>query len=363
MKKSAGARRYVPLLLVGALFLLLLMRADAAMEGARRGITLTLGTLLPSLFPFLVLSDLLVTLGAGEMLGRWLKKPLRRLFGVSGGGAAAFLLGTLCGFPTGAATAVALRKKGVVSGKELGRLFLFVNNPSPGFLISVVGGAMLGNAAAGAALFAATTLSSVLIGITLRLLAGPVPEEPDISTATAPLPSPGDVGASVKRGFFTMLQVASLVIFFSTVTATLTSVLQTAAVPRALEVLLVGLLELTSGIHAAVTALSPESAFLLAAFFAGFSGFSVCMQVLAVAEGEGLRPWPYLLAKGTQGALSLLMAAVYLSVRRPTLRPSESVFLPAGLRVPRPAHLVFLGVLALFLALLALVHKRKTPLE
>ncbi|MBE6594782.1 MAG: hypothetical protein E7644_03165 [Ruminococcaceae bacterium] len=351
-----GWRRYFPLLLVGALFLLLLLRADVAMEGARRGITLTMGTLLPSLFPFLVLSDLLVTLGAGEMLGRWLKKPLRRLFGVSGGGAAAFLLGTLCGFPTGAATAVALRKKGVVSGKELERLFLFVNNPSPGFLISVVGGAMLGNAAAGAALFAATTLSSVLIGITLRLLAGPVPEE--TSASAAPLLSPGDVGASVKRGFFTMLQVAALVIFFSAVTATLTSVLQAAAVPRALEVLLIGLLELTSGISAAVTALSPESAFLLAAFFAGFSGFSVCMQVLAVAEGEGLRPWPYLLAKTVQGVLSLGLASAYLKLCRPHLCPSESVFLPTGLQANTPRCIFLLGLFFLLLSVMALLLKK-----
>ncbi|MBQ8340644.1 MAG: hypothetical protein IJY16_09385 [Clostridia bacterium] len=330
------------------------------MEGVRRGIALTTNTLFPSLFPFLVLSELLVTLGAGEVLGKGLQKPLRLLFGVSGSGAAAFLLGALCGFPTGTATAVALYKKNAISKEELARLFLFVNNPSPGFLVSVVGGAMLGNASAGAALFAATTLSSVLIGITLRLLLGPVPERPPAAPASPPPFSAGDVGAAIKRGFSTMLQVVALVLFFSAMTACLTERLHMLSTPKYFEVCLIGILELTSGVNAAVTALPPYTAFLLCAFFAGFSGLSVCMQVLAVAEEQKLSVWPYLLSKIAQGALSLGLAAGYLKIWQPTLKPSEAVFYPTEPKITTPGYLVFFTLFFLFLAILAMALKRKT---
>lgn len=359
MKGRESRRTYLPLLLVGVLFLSLLWNADIAMEGVRRGIVLTTNTLFPSLFPFLVLSELLVTLGAGEVLGKRLKKPLRLLFGVSGSGAAAFLLGTLCGFPTGAATAVALCKKNAISRKELERLFLFVNNPSPGFLISVVGGAMLGNAAAGVALFAATTLSSVLIGVTLRLFFGPVAPEPQNTKSAVTTLRAGDIGSCVKKGFSTMLQVSALVLFFSAVTACLTHTLRMLTAPDSLAVSIIGILELTSGINAAVAALTPCNAFLFSAFFAGFSGLSVCMQVLAVAEEQSPPVWPYLLAKCAQGALSLFFAAIYLMICRPTLRPSENVFRPTELQIAHPGYLVFFTVFLLFLWLLTLALKRK----
>ena len=80
----------------------------------RRGIELCLASVIPALFPFFVVSSLLVSLGAGRA-ARILERPFRALFRCGGAGAAAFLLGMLGGYPVGAATVASLVRQGDVS--------------------------------------------------------------------------------------------------------------------------------------------------------------------------------------------------------------------------------------------------------
>lgn len=123
------------------------------MDGVRHGLSLVCETLLPSLFPFLVFSELLVRLDAGRLFSVILGKPCRFLFGLSDAGTAAYFLGVLCGFPVGAVCALTLYRKNEISKEELTRLCLFGGNPSSGFLIGAVGEGLFGNRNAGIFLF------------------------------------------------------------------------------------------------------------------------------------------------------------------------------------------------------------------
>ena len=74
---------------------LILRNADAAVTYMGRGLTLCARTVIPALFPFMVLSELLVRSGAGEALGRIFSRPMRYIFGLSGAGSTAVVLGSL----------------------------------------------------------------------------------------------------------------------------------------------------------------------------------------------------------------------------------------------------------------------------
>ena len=109
-------------------FILILRNSDAAVEYMGRGLTLCAKTVIPSLFPFMVISELLVSSGAGEALGRLFSRMMRRIFGISGAGASALFLGSMCGFPVGAKTAVSLYDRGVISRSECQHLFTFTRS-------------------------------------------------------------------------------------------------------------------------------------------------------------------------------------------------------------------------------------------
>ena len=63
-------KRHLPLYLTGALFLALVLLAPQAAEGARQGLSVCAAALIPSLFPFFVLSNLLSALGLADLLHR-----------------------------------------------------------------------------------------------------------------------------------------------------------------------------------------------------------------------------------------------------------------------------------------------------
>lgn len=334
----------------GFLLFLLLKNSDLAMDGVRRGLSLCAQTLFPSLFPFLVLSELLIRWRADEVLGRWFSRPVSALFGLSAGGATALLLGALCGFPVGTTVAVSLTERGQMHREELERLLLFANNPSSGFLVSAVGEALFGNRGAGVALFLITWASAICVGIFLRLVAGPVTKDAQSPALQPPQGfSVSDLTGSITGAFSALLQVFSFVVFFSCVAGCLAPTVAALSLPPAAGVMLYGLLELTSGISAAVTTLSPAAAFRAAAFFSSFAGLSVCLQLFSVAEQQRPRLTPYLLARMAQGGLSLLFAEAYLFFCKPEFILSQSVgrFLTYG-KTESPLTLPLFFILFLF---------------
>ena len=103
-------RRKLTAAAVVAAFLSLCLSAGEALDAARGALVLCADTILPSLFPFFVLSILFSRLGIPRALGRRLGGVAGRLFGVSGVGIAALPIGLLGGYPMGAACMEALEQ-------------------------------------------------------------------------------------------------------------------------------------------------------------------------------------------------------------------------------------------------------------
>ena len=99
--KTAERPRFGALCLSLLLFFslaLMLRRADIAAGCMREGLALCARAVVPSLFPFMVLSELLVATGAGEWLTAPFSRPLEKLLGLSRAGCCAVVLGLLCGY-------------------------------------------------------------------------------------------------------------------------------------------------------------------------------------------------------------------------------------------------------------------------
>ena len=87
MSRLLSKRRYRDLLLGLGLLLAagaLVLWPNQAMEAARSGLALCGNVIIPSLFPFFVLSSLVVELGMSRYLGRLLQPVMAPLFRVNG---------------------------------------------------------------------------------------------------------------------------------------------------------------------------------------------------------------------------------------------------------------------------------------
>lgn len=286
-------------------------------EAAREGLIQCGTVLIPSLFPFLVLSSLVIRLGLGAALGRRLSPLMVPLFRVGGGGAAALILGLVGGYPLGARTVRGLYDQGVCSREEAGRLLMFTNNCGPAFLLSTAGVAVLGSRRAGWLLWLGHCLGAVTLGILLRFL-GKDPPAPASSQGEASCSPAAALLSAVTDSAQAAIQLSAFVVCFGVLLRLLAESGGLALVTRLLHLLLsplgfsqgvcttlvTGGLEVTKGIFALSGQSATPAVLALAAFLLGWGGLSVHCQTLAVLQGSGLPFGRYLLGKLCHGLLA-----------------------------------------------------------
>ncbi len=147
-----------------ALSLLLIIGAEGSRDGAAQGVQVCLRVLIPSLFPFMAVTQLMIRSGLCRQLGAKLQKPARLLFGLSGTLAPVLLLSLLGGYPVGAGGIAALYRKRMISAQEARHAALFMVCAGPGFVISFVG-AVYQSRQTGLLFFAAQVCAVLLSGI------------------------------------------------------------------------------------------------------------------------------------------------------------------------------------------------------
>ena len=131
-------------------------------DALHAGLVLCGGPLLVSLFPFLIVSALLMGCGAGQMLG-FAFQPAAYVIGVRAKAAGSVLLiGFLGGFAPAAAAAAQAVRTGQLTPRQASALLPACVCSGPSFVILTVGEQMLGSRALGVRLFAAQLLAGIL---------------------------------------------------------------------------------------------------------------------------------------------------------------------------------------------------------
>ena len=324
------------------MLLSLLLFPDQSVTAAKDGVQLCLNVIVPSLFPFFVLSTLCVELGLIRALGSLTGPLMAPLFRVGGACAGAFLLGIVGGYPVGARTAIALYESGQCSRDEAERLMSFCNNSGPAFILGVVGAGIFSSSAA-----------SILVGLLFRFYGKGTVTVSEFSPAHS-----ADISVSelfiraVKDAFSSAMNICAFVIFFTVVIRLLflTGIITRLASILVLllgnlglhqdmaESLLSGAIEMTSGVWSLRDmAASLGNRLCMAAFILGWAGLSVHCQVLSFIGKSGLSTRTYFFGKLLHGILSAVL--VFLLSRRLGWNHSVSAIL-AG-QVTTIAHLSF----------------------
>lgn len=308
---------------------LLLFPLDTS-KAAVNGIKLCVNSVFPSLFPFFVVSSMLISSGCIERAALFLQEIAGRIFGVSGVGFSAFLLGLIGGYPVGIRTASELYKNGRISKNEYRRLCLFCNNAGPAFIMSFVGGVIFRDGKIGVLLYFTHIAAAVIIAAVINIFS-----KEKFEAQPAPFIKPKSFTASfihgVTNGVSSMLSVSGFIIFFSVFITVLEKsgilpALSSLLKPffndeHILNAMLTGFFEMTGGL-----ALLNNGGFAVSlvssSFLLGWAGMSVHFQAMSFMSDAGVSVKGYLPSKLAQGALSACVTALYLKL----CPPSKSVF-------------------------------------
>lgn len=286
----------------GVLLLRFLLEPEEVAAAVSAALALCADSVIPAMFPVLVMASVLISLGSGDLLSPLFAGVTERLFRLPGTAGSALLLGLVGGYPVGARTAADLYRRGQLSYADTCRLLTFCNNANPAFFISVLGAGVFSDTGTGFRLWLIHVLSALLTGI---LTGRNSSIRPSPAPAARPIPSFASawvqaVGDSLRA----ILSVCAFVVIFRVLTRPLT------ALPGLWAPAAVGCTELFS----LLPLLTPDSAgFLLAAGCSGWGGLSVLCQTAALLEGTDLPLAPCIRGKLLQGLLSLLLAGLLIT--------------------------------------------------
>ena len=256
--------------------------------GALEGMRLSHEILIPTLFPFFILSDYWsknFSISEKSVLS----KLFVRLFHIPPCGLLAFITGIICGFPLGVKVACDLYDRGEINDRQLTNLCGSANNPSMAFVISGIGLGIFGSVHVGILLFISCSISAIVCGTVFREKEIKIQKASNISRQKFSLVE------SIKNAGITSITISSYVIFFSAVIYVLKK-----------SPLIASVLELCSAVKIiSESQFSVNQKLVLIAFSLGFSGLSVHLQAFSFM-GARVKKSRYFLMKITQGLLSAI---------------------------------------------------------
>ncbi|MEA4919522.1 MAG: nucleoside recognition domain-containing protein [Clostridiaceae bacterium] len=298
---------------------LILFTKDVS-AAATNGISLCLRVVIPSLFPFFVLSSLFISSGFAMSLSKFMAKPLRLLFRLPGACSPAIVMGLIGGYPVGAKTAFDLYDNGSCSAGECSRLLIFCSNCGPAFIFSAVGASIFGSLKAGAVIYLCHIASALLIGMVSGFFSPKTPDRPCTAPASTSQRFPSAFVSSVSSSFTAMLNVCGFVIFFSSLMAFLKRCgfislfikLLFFLEPKVASALVEGIFEMTGGVSSVAAAgLGVPGAMALCAFIIGWGGISVHSQVISLMGDRPISMSGYFKGKMLHAVISSAMTYAF----------------------------------------------------
>ncbi len=304
MIKTSILRERIPIALLLALTLCAFLEIGRVTDAMQGALFVCARAVIPSLFPFLLLTEAFMRTKGGQEAFSFLGKPLSLCFRTSSAGGAVYLVGILFGFPLAAKVLTFYRLSGAISKKEAERLLLFTNNTGPAFIIGGIGIKMLGSVRFGIVLYLIEICVSFLFGCVLGIFCKKEKEVPPPPLLCEPFSLP----SIVQKSALQMLSICGYIALFSV----LSSLISSFAPTKAFCALIYSLCELGSAAAFISSSLFNALTIPFLAFALCFSGASVYLQAMDFLSKTDISSKYYIPVKLLQGFFAFFFSYLLL---------------------------------------------------
>ncbi|WP_343343506.1 sporulation integral membrane protein YlbJ [Terrisporobacter petrolearius] len=322
---------FLPKVIVLLLIIGIIILPNDSIEAAKNGIHIWVNILIPSLLPFIIGANLIVSLRVVDIIGAIINPITQLVFNISGKSSLVFAISAVSGYPVGARLASDLRLKQDISQYEGQRLVSFCSTSGPLFIIGAVAVGMLKDASSGYVMLICHYLGAITVGLLFRKYGN---EKRSKSNKTIVNNIKYIINTHEKDGFFisfgnavisgvnTLLAVGGFVIIFSVVFKILTLFNIIDAISSVICYLLSflgitkevcsafisGLFEITIGCNniANITYIPEAIKASLCSFIIGFSGLSILAQCCSFIAKTDIKTNIYIFNKFLHGTFAAL---------------------------------------------------------
>ncbi|MDD4168852.1 MAG: sporulation integral membrane protein YlbJ [Desulfotomaculaceae bacterium] len=334
----------------------MMFQPSIAFEGAVMGLKTWWNIVFPSLLPFFIASEMLMSFGVVHFMGVLLEPVMRPLFNIPGTGSFVMAVGYSSGYPIAAMVTSKLRLQGLCTRVEAERMVSMCNNSSPLFMLVAVAVGMFHNPALGWIIAGAHYLSNLTLGFALRFYArhdtehipGPPPRSKGlISHAVSQAlqvqrrdnrPLGKIMGDAVRNAVTNLLNIGGFIILFAVIIRLLTNagcigamagwlsifLLPLGFSPEILPALASGFFEMAIGSQVtSETAVPLLQQVVAVGMILAWSGLSVHAQVAGMISETDIRMTPFIISRVAHSLLAGLYTYIIFQYYSP-LEPAAT---------------------------------------
>ncbi len=269
-----------------SLSLILIMNPNILIESVSTGMNLFINKLFVSLFPFFVLSEILINYNFHYYVSRVLKNLFTKIFKINSVSSTIIILSLLTGHPGNAKYIKDFLSRGIIDETEATKLLIFSFFPSPVFVITIVGFLMFGSIKIGIILLLIIYIINFTLGLIIRNKIN-IKISNEVILYKAPMPIGIVLKNSIINSFNTLLLILGNIIVFTIIFNIFTSFFHVSPI---LESVFASFIELTGGIKKISELFTNFNIrFSLSIFALIFAGTSIHSQIYSILSDYSIK--------------------------------------------------------------------------
>lgn len=276
-------RKTAAAVLCTAMMALLIAYPRVSAEAARDAVYRCLNIIIPSLFAFMAVSEMITAGSLQDILSKPFDRLAKALFGIPKGLFSVFLLSNLSGYPVGIDILSRMTEEGRIDKHTAERCCIYCFAGGPTYAVAVIGEGIYSCRRAGIIIYLSALLTNLLLATIINR----------VSSISSPK-APGDQSFSldlvrcVTSAGEAMLKMCAVIVFFAAFSAAagadrlIERLVSAASLPHSVGVVIRAALEISNitGLHSSAIGAVPLVSAVLC-----FGGLCVQLQLLTVLRG------------------------------------------------------------------------------
>lgn len=289
-------------LVIVVIFLSLLITPNIITTEILEALKVFINTLFPSIFPFFLVSDLLISYNFPNTLNKYLKEVTKKIFHVEGASSFVIIMSMLSGFPSGAKYIKTLLDKNLINIDEANYLIIFTHFANPLFVLTVTKG-LFKNTQLSYIILICMYLSNLILGFIIR------PKQVKSNKKSLETLKIPNFSTNLTSSIISSLKLLAIILgntcFFYIVTGLIMKLFYH---NQLITILINGFFDITRGI----TSLTNLSGFtilksILILTFLAFGGININMQVASIISNSNIKYSNFLIGRLCQCAISITL--------------------------------------------------------
>lgn len=292
-------------LVIVVIFLSLLITPNIITAEILEALKVFINTLFPSIFPFFLVSDLLISYNFPNTLNKYLKEVTKKIFHVEGASSFVIIMSMLSGFPSGAKYIKTLLDKNLINIDEANYLIIFTHFANPLFVLTVTKG-LFKNTQLSYIILICMYLSNLILGFIIR------PKQVKSNKKSLETLKIPNFSTNLTSSIISSLKLLAIILgntcFFYIVTGLIMKLFHH---NQLITILINGFFDITRGI----TSLTNLSGFItlkaiLILTFLAFGGININMQVASIISNSNIKYSNFLIGRICQCAISITLFSI-----------------------------------------------------